>query len=173
MKSILSIKISILLMTLLCLSSFSLSAQEKKNRFYYGGNLGAQFGTFTYFDISPLVGYKLTDRVSVGVGATYIYYSEKRIDFSTSIYGGRVFNRFLITDNIFTHIEYEVLSREIIDFNNNRRRIEIGSLLAGGGLRQRLGENSSVQMSALWNLNQTIYSPYVNPIIRIGFSMGF
>jgi len=42
--------------------------------------------------------------------------------------------------------------------------------MVGGGYRQRLGERSSVTITALWNLNQTANTPYSNPVIRLGFN---
>ena len=47
-----------------------------KDRIYFGGNLGLQFGNQTYIDISPLIGYKVTEKFSAGFGVTYIYYKQ-------------------------------------------------------------------------------------------------
>ena len=49
--------------------NYSSSVFKKKwkdnfqNRIFYGGNLGLQFGTVTMIDISPMVGYKLTEKL--------------------------------------------------------------------------------------------------------------
>src|SRR5687768_12934957 len=37
----------------------------------FGGNFGAQFGQVTFVDVSPLVGYRATDKLTVGIGGTY------------------------------------------------------------------------------------------------------
>lgn len=44
-----------------------------RDRMYFGGNMGFSFGDIVFVDASPLVGYKLTDRFSSGVGFTYRY----------------------------------------------------------------------------------------------------
>lgn len=143
------------------------------DRLFTGGNLGAQFGTITFVDVSPLVGYRITDKISAGVGATYQYYhyKDKYYDFETNVYGGRVFGRYLFTDFLFGHAEYEYLNLEAFDFK--RRRVDVGSLLAGGGYIQRIGKNSAIIAMILYNFTESVYTPYSNPIIRVGFNVGF
>ena len=146
-----------------------------KDRIYFGGNLGLQFGTQTYIDISPLVGYKLTETVSAGVGITYIYYKYKDSynTYSTSIYGSRVFGRYLFTNNLFAHAEVELLNMELYDVNiNDYYRKNIISPFVGGGYIQRFSNNAGLYLLLLFNLNDSAESPYTNPIIRIGFNLG-
>ena len=140
---------------------------------FWGGNLGMQFGTITLVDISPLIGYRLTERIAVGVGATYQYYRyrDQFYDFATDVYGGRVLGRYYILENIFAHAEYEVLNLETFD-NPFHDRINVNSVLVGGGFRQEIGANSSFSILGLWNLNESYYTPYANPIIRAGFMVG-
>ncbi|MGZ4055190.1 MAG: hypothetical protein ACXVPY_04550 [Bacteroidia bacterium] len=142
------------------------------DKFYIGGNLGFQFGAQTVADVSPLIGYKITDKISAGVGATYQYYhlQNRYYNFETNVYGGRVFGRYHFTDYLFAHVEYEYLNLEAFDFN--QRRVDVESLLAGGGYIQRFGRNSGVVAMILYNFTETAYTPYTNPIIRIGVIVG-
>ena len=153
-----------------------------KDRFFFGGSLGLQFGSATYIDISPLVGYKITEKLHGGVGLTYIYYKVKdtyyNYAYETSIYGGRVFGRYYILDNLFAHTEFEILNMdvpaEIAGTNNfNYVRENVTSLMVGGGYNQSIGANAALQLMILWNLTEEQYSPYLNPIFRIGFVAGF
>jgi hypothetical protein len=150
-----------------------------KDRIFFGGNLGLQFGNLTYIDVSPLVGYKITDKLHAGIGATYIYYKYKDayLKYETSIYGGRVFGRYYIMDNLFTHAEYEMLNLEVPETvtggNYELVRDNISSVLVGGGYAQEIGANASLVLMLLWNLTEEQYSPYQNPIIRIGINAGF
>ena len=41
-----------------------------KERLFFGGNVGAWFGSTTYVNISPLVGCKITKQFSLGAGVT-------------------------------------------------------------------------------------------------------
>lgn len=156
-------------------------SKEQNNRklsekIFFGGNIGLQLGTITFIDLSPLAGYRITDNLSAGLGITYMYFSDNRpqYDISTSIYGGRIFTRYLIIENVFAHIEYESLSLEsdVFQFwnNNLHNRFWVTSFFVGGGYKQYIGERSSVNLLVLWNLNESIYSLYSNPVIRMGFN---
>lgn len=159
----------------LLLATKGFSQNEKfTDKLYFGGNLGASFGGITFVEISPLAGYRITPRFSAGLGATYIYYSYNVSSphFSMEIYGGRVFSRFLITESLFAHVEYELLS--VPDFVNSdlKTRVLVPGLYVGGGYRQPIGPRAFASIMILYNLNQTIYSINSNPIISIGFTIG-
>ncbi len=130
-----------------------------------GGNFSVSFGTITLLQVAPQIGYRVTERFIPGVGLNYIYYDD--IFGSTSIYGGGVFVRYLIAANFFAHAEYELLNREIWEFNETSRRwIPIG--LIGGGYRTG-GDGISFAITVLFDVIQDPWSPYQNPVIRGGF----
>ena len=146
------------------------------DRIFIGGDIGLQFGTNTFIQIAPLIGYHLTDEFSAGISTKYIYYSIKDTyynkSYSTNIYGGGIFTRYNILDDVFLHAEYEGLSMEVpYTPYQNRRRI-VSGLFIGGGYRQWFGQNSSLNLMLLYNVIEDKYSPYQNPIIRIGFDIG-
>ena len=151
-----------------------------KDRLVYGGNFGLQFGTVTYVDVSPTVGYKITERFHSGVGATYIYFSEKydlyngqTYTYKTDIYGGKIFERYYVLENLFLHQETELLNLEVYDFLNDKvQRKNIISPLIGAGYIQRFGDSSGLFIMCLFNLNETTDSPYTNPIVRVGLNFG-
>lgn len=176
-------KIAIILFLVQCLwgvdgfsqAAISPPAEEQKgfqwDRVFIGGNLGAQFGNVTVVNVSPLVGYRFTEKIVAGFGATYIYYNYKSYNnFSSSIYGGNIFGRYYILENVFVHGEYEILNVDSYDFPGVRTNIE--NIYVGGGFRQALGSNSFLTIMALWNINENKYSPYSNPIIRMGVNFG-
>jgi long-subunit fatty acid transport protein len=143
------------------------------SKVFVGGNVGMQFGTSTFVAVSPLVGYRINSRFSAGIGATYQYYhyQDKLYNITSNIYGGRVFGRYFITQNLFAHAEYEVLNLTAYD-SYPPRRVDVGSLLAGGGYIQRFGRNSGVTAMILYNFTESVYTPYQNPIIRVGMVFG-
>jgi len=153
------------------------------DRFYIGGNLGAQFGTITSVDVSPLIGIKIYKGLTGGIGFTYQYFSDKNYDpkFQTSLYGGRLFLRYylpILNEGIFLHAEYEMLNYENIIIDNNSGRVVdqfrdwMSSYLVGAGYRQNIGGKVFIDFAILWNLNDKPDSPYRNPIIRIGINFG-
>lgn len=155
-----------------------------RDRFFFGGSLGLQFGSSTYIDVSPLVGFKVTEKLHAGLGLTYIYYKVKdsyyNYEYETSSYGGRVFGRYYILQNLFGHVEFEILNMEVPaevggtgSGNFDYVRDNITSLMVGGGYAQPIGSNAALTLMILWNLTEEQYSPYQNPIFRVGFSAGF
>jgi len=146
----------------------------KADRLFFGGGLGLQFGDIDLVSIAPEVGYRFTDKLAAGIGISYYYIStSSNGGFSTEIYGGKVFGRYLVFDNLFAHTEYEALNMETKYFNTglspDHKRFTVGSFLVGAGYKFGLGKNSYLNLLILWNLNETIYSPYTNPILRMNF----
>lgn len=161
-------------------------AQEKakpQKRFwdnvYTGGGLGASFGDATVINASPILGYNITKRLSAGIGITYTYYRNNKLDYQTNIYGGSVFSRFLILENLFAHAEYEMLSfeSEVVDPSGSfitTKRINVPSLFVGGGYRQPIVGNTAINLMVLYNLLYTPISPYPQPyVIRMSVDIGF
>lgn len=174
-------------LTLVFIITTSLSglSQEKteitwRDRLFFGGSLGLQIGTLTIIEVSPQVGYRLTSRLSAGIGFKYEFYKDSRFPppNKTNIYGGSIFASYVLWKNflsegssIMAHVEDESLSLENKYFKPDVAdgRFILNSFLVGGGLRQRMGKRSYANILILWNLNQTSYSPYQNPIFRISF----
>lgn len=148
------------------------------DRLFTGGNIGLQFGSVTYIDVSPKVGYKFTEKLAAGIGATYIYINDRRYkgyEYTSDIYGGRLFGQYQVIENVMAYTEFEVLNAEVQSdlppFKLTRQNIP--SWLVGGGYVQPIGEHSNAMLLILWNLTETRYSIYQNPIIRVGFNIGF
>ena len=142
---------------------------EWLDNFFTGGNLGAQFGDLTMINISPLLGYRVTERVSVGTRGIYQYVNWRPVDFTSHVLGGALFGRYFIMENLFAHAEYEVINGH---FGPSGGRSNIESFFLGGGYLYQLGGNTSLGVMALYDFINSRYSPYRNPIIRIGFNIG-
>lgn len=173
---------------IICISLLSITssvAQESdggfdKEKLFFGGGLSLQFGTITFIDIQPMVGYRVSDKLAVGVGLIYQYVKDDRYQqaygYSSEYYtlGGKIFGRYFIFDNFFAHAEYQLLNVEDYDFTfNSTRRTNIDIFFVGGGFRQPLGPRSSFFAAILWDVIEDGRSPYQNPYFQIGFSAGF
>ena len=100
--------------------------------------------------------------------------------YETSIYGGRIFGRYYFLDNLFGHLEWEILNMDVPSTNTingvqsyDYIRDNIMSLMVGGGYAQPIGSNAAITLMILWNLTEEQYSPYQNPIFRLGIAAGF
>jgi len=189
------IKYALVFLVLSCLSNLALSQNESnlnsnmdsQKRWFTGGNLGFQFGDQTFIDVSPLVGYKITEKLSVGLSGTYKYFKYKNFysnpqnsttyDYTSNIFGGSVFGRYFFFQELFGQTEFEYLNYNHDNYDASgvkfKESSSITSLFVGGGYRQYISDNAAFDLIVLWNLNETIDSPYQNPVIRIGFNMGF
>jgi hypothetical protein len=152
-----------------------------KNRIYFGGSLGLQFGTVTYIEVSPIIGYRITEKLRGGIGLRYIYYKYDddflSSAYESSIYGGSIFGSYYIIPSLFAHVEFEMLNLEVPENVSNTGdynlvRDWIASTMVGGGYAQSLGGRSALTFMVLWNLTEEQYSPYSNPVIRIGVNVG-
>ncbi len=152
--------------------------QPKVNRWFAGGMIGAGFSSYSsYVEVSPLVGYKVTSDFHVGTRLTYIYngfrYCDNCPKYNTHNYGGSLFARYIFLRFLMAHVEYELLSRNYFDRNDVSQRITISSLFLGGGIYQSIGGKGFMSFMILFNVLDNEYSPYANPMFRIGFGMGF
>ena len=149
-------------------------SQSNKTKFIdklaIGGNFSLSFGNVTFINISPLVGYKLTEKLMPGIGLTYMYYNTR--GFSQHFYGGNIFTRYTVFNNFFVHAELEAL-RVSTSYNGQDSGINRWSIspLIGGGYTIRIGKFGGIMMTLLYNLNYNqATSIYSSPIIyRIGF----
>jgi hypothetical protein len=144
---------------------------QKQNRWFVGGMFGAGFSSYSsYVEVSPLVGYKITPAFHVGARFNYIWNSYEYpngVRENLHHYGVGGFGRYIIFKGLFAQVEYEPLSFDYIDY-----REWINSLFIGGGYYQSMGR-AFASFAILFNVLDNVNSPYVNPIIRIGFGVGF
>jgi len=163
-----------------------LEAKPKfSDRLVFGGDIGLSVGTYTYVNVSPAVGYRVTDRLIVGLGPIYIYENYKNYNLEGSMYGAKVITSFTVlrgTDinpnfaigNLVLHLENEVLNVQPLMYDQFGQplfgsRLWIDNFLVGGGLSQSISSRFSISVMILWDVTNNIYSPYSNPVFRIGF----
>ena len=150
-----------------------------KERLFLGGDLGLSFGTITYIRIAPLLGYNISHKFAVGAGPSYQYYKDNRFPgLESSIYGGSVFGRFFVIENLFVQTEFEVLNLEelyydpLTDFSPDRVTIPVW--FVGAGYSQRSSSGSGLFIGIFYDVIGDINSPYPNNVaVRVGGMIGF
>jgi len=177
----------IILLICFLLSGFVLKAQEIeepdvrdltiRERFFVGGFIGLQFGTQTAINISPIAGFRFTNRLSAGVGGTYQYFNDRFFGRSiiTHIYGYSFFTRFTVIPRAFLHAEFEQLSlqsREERILDQPGERFWETNWFLGAGYRQPLSERVWFNVMVLYNFNQESKAYFQNPIFRFGINVG-
>jgi len=189
----------VLIITLICISEwkaqndstyFQIPSKEKnkndkikddswKEKIIYGGNF-AFFANqqFSYIDISPLIGYRLTQSLLLAAGPVYNNYSTKLYGarFTVDVYGFRCLARLYFLESFFVQTGYDYLNRKIFIIKNGllqSDRVWFQNVWIGGGIRYAVVSNTYMFTTILYNLTQSPYSIYSNPMIQVGFISGF
>ena len=128
-----------------------------RQRLFFGGDIGLSFGTNTYINLAPVVGYRITNRLSAGFGPIYIFEKYRYYDIQTSTYGGKAIASFAVIrnvnqylnigiGNILLHAENEYINIQKLEYSTVTgkiytldERLWIDNLLAGVGLNFPFG----------------------------------
>jgi hypothetical protein len=139
----------------------ALSKKTFKERLVYNVGGGITFGTITNIQVLPQVGYRITPRLTSGIGGNLIYFRDNRFTTNNQflLYGGNVFTRYSLTPELFTQVEYQALA-----YSGT-----VGHYgLIGGGYMPGTGLFISAYYLFMYPDNNNIYgAPYV---IRVGFA---
>ncbi len=161
-----------------------------KEHLYTGGNFGFSIsGGLMYLEVSPLLGYKINENLSVGLSSKYVYIGpvNKSVNsFSAyKYYGGGVFSQYKITESLSALVEAQLLNVQNIDPQSSkfRQRVLSNTLLLGGGYRSSILGDINLVLYLLYDVIDDINSPYrysyifgpnnIPVIYRIGFTYGF
>jgi hypothetical protein len=171
----------------ICICAQDVKELPVRQRLFFGGDLGLNFGTNTYINLAPIVGYRFTKRLSAGLGPIYIFEKNKYYNIRTSTYGAKAIASFAIIKNlsdylnigignIDLHAENEFINLQKMDYIPStgqiyvlNERFWIDNFLAGFGLNFPFGDRAGINIYILWDITQNKYSPYSNPVMRLGF----
>jgi hypothetical protein len=182
--------------------SESFTAKKKKeggfdkNKLFVGGGLGAGgFGNGFFAAVSPLIGYRFTDKLHAGASIGINYFRsvnpynnilngspEKYIE-SGIHYNTNIFARYFVLPVAFIQIQPEYNNFKAFNFpieNQSTGQLEpdsyrfgIPSFLVGAGYAQQMGNGSYLMFSIMYDLVQNPNSPYYRrPIFGGGLALG-
>jgi hypothetical protein len=151
-------------------------------RITVGGNFGLALGNPLQINLSPLIGYRFTDKFVAGAGPSFIYTRIKAygLKIENSVLGGRTFAQYTLFQNFAARGEYEYLSIQYPVFNGTdytKQRQWVSNPMLGGSYVVPIGRKASFGITALYNFNyknslnqQYLYgsSPFV---IRAGIML--
>ncbi|MCF6269008.1 MAG: hypothetical protein L3J41_04805 [Melioribacteraceae bacterium] len=183
---------NLLLLFLLTAFSFTVAQQDStraatqkqtpktplSEKIYYGGAVGFNFfGDYFRISLEPMVGYKVTPKLSAGVKLMYEYVKDSRYttDVTSNNYGGSVFTRFRVIPALYLHAEFAYYSYKYRTALIEGDRSWVPFLLLGAGYSQQITRNTWAYAQALWDVIQDDKSPYSNsePWISVGVGVGF
>lgn len=157
-----------------------------KSKLFFGGNFGLGFGTNTFVNVSPQVGYRFNDYLAAGVGVNFNYYSYKYYNYDGSdLYReslgysglnvfGRVYPIKFIIIQAQPELNYSWGSRKFYDGTAKERLPGqfVPSLLIGGGAAIPMGtRNGALLLMMQYDVFQESRSPYGNkPFFTLGYN---
>ncbi len=148
-----------------------------RERIFVGGFMGLQVGTYTAISVNLHGGYRITNRLSAGVGGHYQYTNDKWFgeSYRSHVYGTNAFARFRVYSHFFMHAEYERLRLDTRaplpgeDFDpDDRARITEENYLLGAGYGLPLSDRVRINLLLLYNFNQDSQAHFDNPFFRVG-----
>ncbi len=164
-------------------SKSSIPTQTKssfdKNKLFFGGNLGLQFGDYTLVDISPQVGYAFNQYFAAGLGLTYTYLNSDyyNYEYSRSYAGINLFAQVYPIRNIILAVQPEANylwgkdKYPGYEVSDNRF---VPALVIGAGVRFPVGNVGGMVMMLQYDVIQDDYSPYGNNVFyTVGYTFGF
>ena len=174
-----------LIILLFLFGSFNLLAQQNDSgstgggdQWYTGGGLQVGFSSnSTVIGLNPILGYNITEDLSAGVGANVTYFKSGSL--STTVLGGNLFGRYLITPSIYAQSEFHMTSVDTSvigpqpENGSSSEREWIPAFFVGGGYRQNIGARTAFNVTVLWDIIEDENSPYINPWITGGVTVGF
>jgi hypothetical protein len=139
-------------------------------RLVYGANFQMNPSAPVSVDISPLLGYRITNLWTIGTGGSVRYRLDPKDDFrlpnsGNIVYGFRAFSQYRAIKSFYFHAEYESFNRpfkEVRQWNNQA--------LAGIGREFAVIKSIKGNVSVLYNFLHDEKSPYSHPVVfRFGF----
>lgn len=150
-----------------------------KDKFFFGGGVGATFGAVDYVEIAPMIGMRVAPRVDLGLQPFYRWTNDGRYapSVETTDYGARFFTRVRIVSSFFAEADYQFTSYEYLNGFGGTTRQSNNAFLAGAGYAIPVGGNVGLFFSALYDFSYNsadVYYPYDSAIqYQFGVAVGF
>lgn len=176
--------VTIFVLCCLCLPMQGQKARDFGDQIWWGGGFALGFSSFNsittiQLGLSPMVGYKFTDRLSAGprVSALMSYFSARtftgpRDNKFAPTWAGGVFSRYKLISSLFAHAEYELENRAFVVQDVGGlivNRNNFNNIYIGGGYNSNGGE-----FLILYNLNTVSGFQRTSPFVfRFGFTRNF
>lgn len=177
----------------LCLSVQWVQAQEEDqepkkgfdpSKLFFGGNFGLSFGSYTFVNVSPVVGYHFNKYFAAGTGVNFIYSNYKyylangaTAYTENSGYAGlNVFGRLYPIQFLFLQVQpeynYSWWERKYPNgYPSDKFNGFVPSILLGGGVAIPAGRGAFL-VSANYDVVQDVRSPYGNHVF-LAFGYNF
>jgi hypothetical protein len=154
-------------------------------KLFFGGTFGASFGSYTFVNVSPQVGYRFSRFFAAGTGINFIYSSSKydygnpNLDYKNEygVVGLNIFGRIYPVEFLIIQAQPEMnYTWGKVKFYDGTpdQKLDgkfVPALLVGGGAAIPIGGKGAMTVMLQYDLIQDVRSPYgTSPFLSIGFS---
>jgi hypothetical protein len=141
-----------------------------RERTVVGGSLGLGLSSSNglgmfYGAVTPLLGYRVTERLSAGVGFNYTYYKSRL--YEEQFYAGIAWARFGLFNGLFACAEINQVNAPVYSMGGYTRET-FPLFLVGGGISQGIGHGIGTYFQIMYDATEEARSPYGPLIIRGG-----
>jgi hypothetical protein len=186
-----NIRCIVLLAVFSCLFQLAKAQDEEpqtkgfdKSKLFFGGNFGASFGSYTFINVSPQVGYQFNKYFAAGLGVNLIYSSLRYDDaYGNTLYkdksgytGLALFARAFPVRFLYLQVQpeynYTWWTREYSNgYPSDKFNGFVPSVLVGGGVAIPTGQRGAFLVGVSYDLVQDPRSPYGNGMfLNFGYS---
>jgi long-subunit fatty acid transport protein len=147
------------------------STSQKSTKWKFGMGFGLNFVGGTNINLAPNLNYKVSDKVSFGVGLQYNYSSIKDLQ-TTSTFGGTVATMYSPIKKITTLLEFAELHV------NTKRETPVGeiestywdsALFVGAGFNITEKISIGAKYNVLYKEDESVYTSPIIPFVNISF----
>ena len=145
----------------------------EESKIYYGGYMNLSFGGTKMIGIKPLVGYKLTPKLSSGFQLSLEYY--EIYSTNTNNYGASIFGRYRLIPKMYLHSEFSMMNYDQAYVYGKNDRNWVPLLFLGGGYSHPVSKRTWLTAQLLFDVINHEYSPYKDwePFFSVGVGIGF
>ena len=168
--------------TKLSLKDITETSKTPMKRFFVGGDIGATFGDYTQINISPMIGYRISEQVSTGLQFIYNhswqYINKDQVNQTTlqsNTYGGNVFIQYSPISSFYLKGEFEYDSyTNYATTQGTKEDNAVPFIYLGAGYSKSISRyatfNAGIKVDVLNNEN----SPYEDftPFFYVGAGVG-
>ena len=176
---------------MICLGIAAAMAQDEtpgysKHKLFTGGSFGLSFGSYTFLNLSPQIGYRFNKYLAAGTGINLLYISQKEKDASGNDYrkivqgitGLNVFGRFYPIKNFMIQLQpeenYKFGKQVFYQPMKETYKLDteiVPSVLVGGGLVFP-DSRGAFLISLMYDVLQDPNSPYgKRPVFNVGYNI--
>lgn len=152
--------------------SLGLFAQSQKSKWQLGGGIGMSAGNNSLaINVSPSLGYAVSNSLEVGVTGAYTYNSYRNSNYS--VFSAGLYSNYWITPDFFARGHYENFTGKQ-KTNNIKQNFNEDALWLGAGYQRMMGNmtfQAGMTYNVLYKKDKSLFSSPIRPFVAVIFAI--